>query len=270
MWIFCCGMIRSGSTVHYQLTKEIIEHKNLGKGLGWVEADKFNNLYKENKSNHTFKVVKIHKCLPQIEKMSLNGEALVIHIYRDLRDVIVSILNKDKTTFWKTFRKDFLDSLMNESVKWSGLEKVFVSKYEDMISDMATETKRIAEYLDIKLEESLVKKISQKFSIENQKKRIQDFNFEIQGIHTGINVHDPNSLLHQNHIFSGKKGQWQDSLSVIEIGLIEDCSYKWLKSNNYEISQPLFIRKIAKIQYFLYRFILKPKKIIKAIQRSPA
>ena len=27
MWVFCCGMIRSGSTVQYHLTKDIVEVK---------------------------------------------------------------------------------------------------------------------------------------------------------------------------------------------------------------------------------------------------
>jgi hypothetical protein len=165
----------------------------------------------------------------------------------------------------KAFRKNFIGPLVKESEKWSGLENALVSKYEDMINDMTSEIKRIAEYLGVTLEESIVERLSQKFSIERQKKRIQDFDFKKQGIHTGLNVHDPNSLLHRNHIFSGKKGQWKNSLSAIEIGLIEDLSYDWLNSKNYEISQSLLTRKIAKILYLFYEFIQKPIKTIKII-----
>jgi hypothetical protein len=145
------------------------------------------------------------------------------------------------------------------------LESALVSKYEDIIDDLPKEIKKIAKYLEINLETGLADRIALNFSIEQQKKRIKQFNFKLQGERTGINIHDPKSLLHQNHIFSGKKGQWRTSLSAIKIGLIEDLTYKWLDSRNYKISQILLIRKIAKISYFFYKSILKAKRILKAI-----
>jgi len=268
MWIFCCGMLRSGSTLHYQLTKELVELKNLGYGLGWAEGEKFYDLYEKHRHNNTIKVIKIHRYIPKAKELTVAGEAKIIHVYRDVRDIVVSILNKDKKSFWDIIRANLLQSLVIESKSWCNLESALVSKYEDMVDDLPKETKKIAEYLEINLEEGLADRIALNFSIEQQKKRIKQFNFNLQGERTGINVHDPNSLLHQNHIFSGKKGQWQTSLSAIKIGLIEDFTYKWLDSRNYKISQTLLMRKIAKISYFFYKSILKAKRILKAISKS--
>ena len=37
-WIICCGMVRSGSTLQYQIVKDIVESKDIGKGLGFFEG----------------------------------------------------------------------------------------------------------------------------------------------------------------------------------------------------------------------------------------
>ena len=36
MLVFCCGMMRAGSTVQYQIATELIESQNLGMSLGWI------------------------------------------------------------------------------------------------------------------------------------------------------------------------------------------------------------------------------------------
>ena len=40
MWIFCCGMERSGSTVQFQISAQLVEDAGLGKRVEWVKAER--------------------------------------------------------------------------------------------------------------------------------------------------------------------------------------------------------------------------------------
>ena len=44
MWVFCCGMQRSGSTLQYQIAARLVEQAGLGQRLEWVEPGRFPEL----------------------------------------------------------------------------------------------------------------------------------------------------------------------------------------------------------------------------------
>ena len=165
-------MRRSGSTLQYQLVKEIVECKNIGKGLGWVDPQQFHHLRTKHMTGYRFLVIKCHSYIEEIKELYSKGEAKAIYSYRDLRDVVVSIMNKNQISFWQVLRSGYITSIIEEYTKWNTLDNILVSQYEDMITDLLQETIRIADYIEIELDETLASSIAGKFMIEQQSKRI--------------------------------------------------------------------------------------------------
>ncbi len=65
MWIICCGMKRSGSTVQYQIAGEIIETLEKGKMIGFTDSQVL-VIFTRNYQHHSeYLVVKSHGYLDQ-------------------------------------------------------------------------------------------------------------------------------------------------------------------------------------------------------------
>jgi hypothetical protein len=202
-------------------------------------------------------VIKCHKYFKEVKELLLKKEAKAIYIYRDLRDVVVSTMNKNKISFWQLMRSGFIHSILQEYTKWNRLRDILVSKYEYMITDLVQETLKIADYMGVDLDESSAAEIAEKYSIAKQLQKIRSFDYSTLGIQAETSKYDPNSLLHENHIFSGKTKQWETALSPFKVGLIEGIAYNWLIKKNYPISQIWIVRKIAAMSYLcLYTFQL--------------
>lgn len=99
MLVLCSGMIRSGSTLQYNLAKAVVEKAGRGRGLGWKEEvqpaltpERIGELCADQQVH----VVKAHDLLG-LEHLSPTPEGLyVLYSYRDVRDVAGSA-----KTIWK-------------------------------------------------------------------------------------------------------------------------------------------------------------------------
>jgi hypothetical protein len=252
MWIICCGMIRSGSTLQYQLTKEIVESDGQGIGVGWMDKDQLRFELQKTTNEKKIKVVKCHEYFKEAGDFISSHKAKGIYVYRDLRDILVSLMNKKKQPFGSVFSVDRVNSLIDMDRKWNGIETLYVSKYEEVMSNLAAEIVKIASFLKISVDKSFVTEIEQKHSIENQQKRIFKFDYTEMGTDSGDSIYDPDTLLHDNHIHSGKIHQWETELSRFQIALLENIAYEWLIERNYPISKSRTVRKLAK---FLFHFL---------------
>ena len=238
MWIFCCGMPRSGSTVQYQLTKEIVETQLKGKALGHVSLGKFDKMYHQYHTKNEYVVLKCHGFPPAARQLFAKGEGKAIYVYRDIRDVVVSKLNKRQFNFEKVNVSHLLKKNLRRYYQWQSVDDILVSKYEEMIEDLQREAIRIGDYLGLHLTEQFVEQLAQKYSMEKQKQRIANFDYQNYGIETKVGVYyDPESLLHDNHIYSGKSEQWKSELSSLQVAFIEAKAGDWLVDRGYHLSQ---------------------------------
>lgn len=265
MWVFCCGMRRAGSTLQYQLTAEIIESQGVGRPLGWVRPQQIPQLQADYGAKEGFLVVKCHSYIEEATELFSRGEAKAIYVYRDIRDVVVSGMNKNKKSFWQVISSGFIRMILKEYYKWNSVDDILVSKYETMVADLRQEVLRIADYLGVNLDDSLVDRLSEKYAVDKQKRRIQSFDYESHGVRDGRSVYDPISLLHRDHIHSGKSEQWKTALSHFQVGLLENMAYDWLVDRDYPISQNWVNRKAAAIGYLFYRVPRYTKKRIKKL-----
>jgi hypothetical protein len=132
MLIICGGMSRAGSTVQYQIVCEIIESLGLGMTIGWVDVP--NKALLDNLENAAFRkdkflVIKSHNFSTPIKTLVETGKVKVVYVYRDLRDVTVSLANKfaksadNAISIW-------LSNELNNYYLWMDIgDKIVVSKY---------------------------------------------------------------------------------------------------------------------------------------------
>lgn len=52
-----------------------------------------------------------------------------------------------------------------------------------------------------------------------------------------VDYYDQESLLHINHIDSGKVGRWKEELSIKEVALIDDKVITWCRLNECDTSR---------------------------------
>ena len=250
MLVICCGMKRSGSTLQYQLAVSILERTGKGRGLGDLRNVDCQELHQANTTGE-IQVLKVHKFshLKGIEKAFEKGHAVGLYVYRDLRDVAVSLMNLRHLSFDQLIRRREIPDNLRAFDQFTALPRMHISRYEDMVNNLSTEALKIANHLGIELSDQEAESIAQEYSLTQQKARIDQWKQQV-----GINnkERNPNTLLHQNHIKSGRCQQWKTALLPLQISYLENLTGKWLVDHNYGLSQPLYLRLVSRLVYSKY------------------
>lgn len=236
MWLFCAGMMRSGSTLQYQIAKTLVEGAGRGVGVGSCEPGRFRELLDRYDDPEPVYVVKCHRYVPTARARLRRGEARALYIYRDLRDVVVSMMHKENRTFRQLADAGFVRQLLEDDAIWSTQPNTLVSVYEEVSADLRSEVERIARFLDIDAGEAELDRIAEEHSLARQKRRLERFDFGKAGVAEGqTNLVDPSTLLHHNHLRSGESGQWADELEAAEVAEIERVAGGWLLEHGYPV-----------------------------------
>lgn len=244
MLIICNGMIRSGSTLQYNLARGLIEEASFGQGEGFFserQAQKSINELISWKDDERYHLIKMHQICPLCSPAENKG-LRSLYIYRDLRDVAVSA----KSAFHYT--KPQLMKALDEAVlifnEIQRLPNVLTQRYEDVIRDVHKATWDIADFLNVKLTSGQMHDVIDSCAIpkavertEKMEKRFWSSAKEFM-LRMGLpmKTYDKKTLLHSNHI-SGNKGAagvWRSQLNSSELNEINNRFGKWLKEQGYE------------------------------------
>ncbi len=241
MWIFCCGMQRSGSTLQFQLTAGLVEEAGRGKRVEWVKPHRFKKLREKYAEDQSWKVFKSHVCAKHIAREFYLDNARGVYVYRDLRDVFVSAMRKYATTFELLWNAPFLDECLENYHKWTALPHMLISRYEGMITALPAEVARIARHLGLEITPQRCEQIAAEYSIAKQLDRIDEAKRDGRLKH-GVakeTLYDPRTNLHTNHIQSGGRGEWKKFLSQQQVELIEGKAGDWLAAHGYELARQI-------------------------------
>jgi hypothetical protein len=230
MWIFCCGMIRSGSTVQYQLASELVESRGLGRRIEYAPEAEFSRVFEKYDAESGFKVFKSHICTPEIRELFASGRASGIYSYRDIRDVTVSSIRKFEMSFDDLLGKRWLDQAIDDFHLWNQLPRMLISRYETMVDDLAGEASRIAAHLNITLADGEALELAGRYSLEKQKERVTAIAEKFRG---GGQMFDGHSLLHHNHIRSGARELWKTELKPEQTQVLNERFGNWLRAHGY-------------------------------------
>lgn len=257
MWVFCCGMRRSASTLQYQIAADLVTRKNLGIALGYVQHSDFETLKEKYKDDKRLKIVKTHAFLPSAGSLIRAGHGKALFSYRDVRDAFVSFMTISGTSFSEQCDQGLIFALLKEYEEWTAVESILISKYEKLMSDLAGEIRKIAVYLGIRLEEEEVASMAADYSLERQRKRVHDIWGDSPGSPAENSRQDAKTLLHPNHIQSGAAGVWKGVLTRKEVALIEYIAADWMRNVGYPFSQNWFVRMANGVAFHLRHRISK-------------
>ncbi|HEY9662008.1 MAG TPA: sulfotransferase domain-containing protein [Allocoleopsis sp.] len=239
MLLFSCGMVRSGSTVQYQIAVELVESHNLGMTIGWISnpnSEILEVLQSVTKRRDKYLILKCHDYTTAAGQLVELGAAKAVYIYRDLRDVAVSLGHKFFESVDAALASGLLERSLANYYGWTSTRKLMISRYESMMDDLKQEVTDVASYLKVNCSEAKISKIAEKFSIGAQKQRIEAFNYSKHGIAgSGGDAYDPVSQLHNHHIQSGEWGQWKEALTPEQIEWIEHRAFSWLVDRGYPL-----------------------------------
>ncbi len=261
MLVICNGMIRSGSTLQYNLVRNLLENLEFGMGHGYFDLEQ--KIISDEQllqwgRDSCYHVIKMHEIHPKSLEMMTNRLLKICYIYRDIRDVAVSIKN-----MW-SLEEDVLHSELDKAVEiYYNLVKipnVLYQKYEDVISDLPHVVRELADYLDLNPTEEIIKAVEKSSSLENMMRISQSKGLQLKGqllvfmkLHTPSKLkfllreilgsrivdfyHDQHTLLHPQHIskYSGATGVWRTSLDKHEINAITARYEAWLRASGYPL-----------------------------------
>jgi len=219
--------MRSGSTLQYNITCQLLTEANMGEVVEYLPP-KDHDLLIDREKKGTHSIFKTHKLTPFVQKQFEQGNACGIYIYRDIRDVCVSLMNQKSEPFETILKWNFIQEYVEDFTAWIGQKPLLISRYEEAKPQVVEETLRIASFLKIKLSEDRIRAIGEGLTIDKQKSRIEQMAKE-----KGEGIYDKKTLLHYNHIQSGAFYQWLYALRPHQIAQIESIAGNWLKDNGY-------------------------------------
>lgn len=263
MWVFCAGMMRSGSTLQYQIAKTLAEGAGRGIGVGSCAPGRFRELLDRYDDPTRLRVVKTHRYVPTAHARLRRGTARALYIYRDVRDVVVSMMHKEGWSFRRVARSGLVEQLLEDDAIWSAQPNTLVSVYEEVTGDVRAEVERIAAFLGIEADEADLDRIAEQHSLARQKRRIEGFDFGRGGVAEGSkNLLDPDTLLHHNHVRSGQSGQWAEELAPAEVAEVERAAGPWLVARGYPLRDGTArVGAVVRLRHALGRLRVRMRRV---------
>ena len=246
MIIVCNGMLRAGSTLQYNLACSLLEKYSLCSREGFYTSNQIDNL-KESMSKweeeDVFHVLKTHELHPFFKKRAPSGRIRFLYIYRDIRDVAVSVKLKFKRTDKEMIREiDCAVAVFNELCSTEG---VLWQKYEEVVGDLSSAVRSQAAFLGLEPSEDMVHQVVEECSMSEAKRSTASLPMvamrfvqqSLQKVGVRFAYYNKHSLFHPNHISKnrGASGIWQQELAEEEIAMLTERYRVWLQKAGYSV-----------------------------------
>ncbi len=269
MLIVCNGMYRSGSTMQYNLVRNLIEIGGYGKGKGyfeWLSEKDFNELEERLfkwANSEKFYVIKTHEIIPEIEKVISQKKIIICYTYRDIREMFVSAKRFLKKDFEELI--PIYDKAIDIYFRLRSIDNIIWQKYEDIIINPYLITNNLNEYISLEIQTNIVKEAIRQTSLKRSKKAIKEMKIKLrlrdlylalkdqknnktsinltlqkiseilQNEYEQIETYDKKTLLHSNHISDDfdKFDRWKEVLSPLEVKIITERYSSYLLDAGY-------------------------------------
>ena len=245
MIVHCIGLLRSGSTLQYNLVVSLVEKLGIGRGEGSFVAEQFFDPRKhaEWENDNQYHIIKMHNLHPRDQALIASGKMKTCSIIRDIRDVAVSIKLK------QGLEGENLCTLVDEAIagyyRIKSIPGVFIQVYEQVVPDLHTAIAELANFLNIPVDRKTIESIARECSLDSARKVTEKLQSSITVDLKGkplpqvdaimTKYEDKKTLLHPNHISknSGASGVWRYELTQEEIDTITRRQKEWLYEIGY-------------------------------------
>jgi hypothetical protein len=258
MLVVCNGMVRGGSTLQYNLVRGIAVATGAGTGYGSFEheEDSTEDLAHSVQSG-VIRVAKTHGIPPSMPghlQNHLEGFR-VCYIYRDLRDVAVSMRAKFRWTDERLAQELDLSVQRYEVLRqYRDQPNVLWQRYEDTVVDLVAAVRECAEFIEVDVDDETVDQVAEDASVAKAKavmKTVRD-HVELQLLDLSPHAlrkqrrqmrsrkflaYDRATQLHWNHISpnEGRSGTWREHLSEEQVARIETRYAAWFDDAGYQV-----------------------------------
>lgn len=235
--VICCGINRSGSTWVYQVMQELYQGKKVV-DLGFIDDD-FLSLKEAVAEPDVIILAKMHNHPEGLKSFLKEQSVKLIYSHRDLRACILSLMKKTDKPFEKVYKMPFFEEAVFSLNDWQSYEDITYVDYKEIRNNGSKAVNQIADFLNV--EDVNIEQITEKFSLESQKKRIKTykrspkvmFKILLHKLRLAPMPKDENSLLHFNHIQSGSIEEWKAIYSDEQSAIVLDTYREWMNYFQY-------------------------------------
>ncbi len=260
-------MIRSGSTLQYNLVRCLVERTGKGQGHGWIGGERVGDLQEQIErwgKVDELHVIKVHDTMPNAREMMKNGLMRIVYTYRDIRDVAISA--ERAFGYSGDILLKHLDKAIGVYHELKQFDGVLWQQYEKIIVDIPEAVLTIAGFLGIRVGADTIEAVAADCSLERAKKvatrarrnpvlkfwalmprvakclrakailiRLGVPKATLRRIRRTMYYLDRRSLLHHNHISekSGIIGMWRTDLPKEEREMLTSRYREWLLEAGY-------------------------------------
>jgi hypothetical protein len=245
--VICGGMYRACSTWQYEVVGHLIERHLQGERLGYLTgaayAARFAPFSRREihagVGRRSWRVLKSHEGHRCFARALSSGRALAVYTYRDIRDVVFSLIHKRSLVFEDLLRQGMVHQILVNDRFWRAQPRVLIQRYEELIADPVTAVVQIARHLGLGVTRREAAEIADDFSLESNQTRIEALRRRLEnaGIDLrapgNLQICDPVTLLHWNHLRPGGTGSWQSDFRLSERVLLDRLCGSWLRDKGY-------------------------------------
>ena len=169
------------------------------------------------------------------------GQARVVYAYRDVRDVVFSLMHKRGLRFEQLTRQGMIHQVLANDRFWMAQPDVVVQRYEELLADPAGGVLTLARFLGIALEQGEAVRIAESYSQEANRARAEALRDRLR--QSGVNLEsaanyqicDPTTLLHWNHLRPGGGGSWITKAEPRHRVVLKRLCRRWLAARGYDL-----------------------------------
>lgn len=200
-WIFCCGFIRSGSTLQYQIASELVERSDRGTRCGYLEQGDSLAPY-GGAPIEGLRVLKSHFISDEMLSLLRAERAVVLYTYRDIPDVFSSAMRSFSKGHDELIDSGWLEFSHAQFLKIKDDPSLFLSNYDRLYDSLGDEVARLVDFLNLQVDPILIDEVTAFLSIGEQIKRAS----AVASDTFSGDVYDAKHLLHKNHISNPEPG----------------------------------------------------------------
>jgi Sulfotransferase domain len=245
--VLCGGMYRACSTWQYEVAAHLIEQYFGGQRLGYLTGGQYAERLRLDASSAIdapvqstrWRVVKSHEGDRSFARALAERGGLAVYAYRDVREVVFSLMHKRGMTFEQLLRQGMLHQILANDRFWMARPDVLVQRYEELLADPTRGVMELARHIGIRLDEREAARIAALYSHESNKartealrRRLQEAGVDLESA-ANAQICDPTTLLHWNHIRQGETRSWRSLANPRQRRILNRLCGPWLKARGY-------------------------------------
>ena len=245
--VLCAGMYRACSTWQYEVIAHLVEHHGGGQRLGYLTSEHYAALIRSDPGKGStapgtgWRVLKSHEGARCFARALVEGRAVAVYAYRDVRDVVFSLMHKRGLTFEQLLRQGMIHQVLANDRFWTRQPRTLIQRYDDLLADPIGGVLGLARHLGIALTVGEAAEIAAAYSLESNKARTEALRRRLEQAGLDLNeaansqICDWTTLLHWNHLRSGGSGSWVTQATPAQRAVLDRLCARWLRARDYPL-----------------------------------